>query len=242
MLGRLMGKALLQGCPIRNVKLEDHLYQYLCGYPFHFDDLKVHDPSLHTSLEYLNGLTERLLAEFLDMTEMFFVLPRTTSTGATEEIVLVPNGATKRVTVHNFAEFKESCFRYCLLGRIRPQLQALVEGFLDVMPDPTIPQMLTPKELMFCIRGFPDLSIEEWQQFTTYGGIFGQLGFEHPHVQWFWQAVGEMSDMDRVLLIQYVTGAKQEDILERGLEVFRGGLNRKPFLLLGISDSKPRGR
>ncbi|CAB9530541.1 protein ligase NEDD4 [Seminavis robusta] len=206
-LGRVLGKALIQGCPLSEVNLRDYLFKYLSGCPLDMSDLGAISPSLAVSLCYFHELAQaQELDKFLAMTPLTFTLPPEPLAGITEEVTLVPWGEKRLVTSGNYAKFMEEAWRYVVLKRLRPQLQELVAGIHDVMPHEAMLQLLNPQELKTCLCGFPELKVEEWQQFTTYTGPYSALGLEHPHIQWFWQIAAGMDYMTRMRLLQFVAG------------------------------------
>lgn len=218
-MGRILGKALLQGCPIPGVDFTASLYNHLCAHPLDEEDLKELDPKMHSTFMHFHGLKPKQLAKMLKNTPSYFSLPQTSSSGETQQIPLVPGGAQKRVTMENFPDFMEACFKHTLLNRFRPHIDVLTDGFLDVMPDPSITRIFSPIELRIVMRGFPKLSVEEWRKATTYSGTFELLGLEHPHVQWFWEVVEEMDYMTKVRFVQFVSSASVREVFLMGFKV-----------------------
>ncbi|CAB9510502.1 Probable E3 ubiquitin-protein ligase HERC4 [Seminavis robusta] len=240
--GRAVGRAFVLGYPLPTLKCSDLIYKYLSGYPLGMNDLRKMDASLHTSLTYFQALSdENELEKFLAMSLLTFSLPAEAANGGTEDIPLVPGGATKKVTVENFQEFHEAVFRHCLLERVRPQLQALVAGFRSVLPDENLSWLLQPDELQVCLGGFPSLGVEEWKSLTFYRGEFSAVGDEHPQIRWFWQMIHEMDYMTKVKMICWLRGVDEFVVHRKGLDVFghrfgvtvtrrgTGGTKKYPF-------------
>jgi hypothetical protein len=219
-VGRVMGKALSQGIPVlrRNEKLAGYLYSYLSGWPLTMVDIKAVDVGLYNSLVYFQTLLEQNeLNKFLEtMTPaLTFTLPQTSpDDGVTRTVPLLQedDAANKRVTEENFPIYMEKVCQWLLLERIRPQLQALVAGFSDVIPEQVL-HVLRPRELEWFLRGLPALdNNDEWISRTAYKGKYEDLGLMHPQIQWFWAIVAEMDYATKICLLQFITGLSPEEI------------------------------
>lgn len=62
------------------------------------------------------------------------------------------------------------------------------------------------EELEVLVTGTPDLDFAELAKNTEYEGGYGD---DHPTVQAFWDAVGEMPDEEQRRLLMFVTGSKK---------------------------------
>ena len=58
--------------------------------------------------------------------------------GVKNTVELVPGGADIDVTEDNLPEYIEACMKYRLLGRYEAQLNELLLGFFDVIPEPLL--------------------------------------------------------------------------------------------------------
>ena len=58
--------------------------------------------------------------------------------GARTVVELIPDGENVNITVDNLPEYIEACLKYRLLGRYEAQLNELLLGFFDVIPEPLL--------------------------------------------------------------------------------------------------------
>merc|ERR1712226_546309 len=108
---------------------------------------------------------------------------------------LVPGGSDKEVTNDNYPEYLEALLKYRMLDRVKPQLNELLLGFFDVIPEPLL-TVFDFQELELLMCGMPTIDVEDWKANTEYSGYYEQLGEEHEVVQWFWEVVSEKFTME----------------------------------------------
>jgi len=131
-LGRLLGRALLDGRPIP-FRLRWHTYKLLLGWPITLDDIKCKDP------EYYDNLVQIVKMPPGDIFYLCLDFATTVSPGPPiREIELVPGGSNIDVTANNLPEYLEACLKYQLFGEVESQSRELVLGFLDVIPEPLL--------------------------------------------------------------------------------------------------------
>ena len=211
-LGRVIGRALFDRQLIKGHMVQS-IYKHILGWPITFEDIKAQDEEYYHSLQKLTKMPDVSIM-YLDFTVT------EESMGARREIELTQGGALTEVTNENLEQYLEFNLRYRLLERTRPQLQELLLGFFDVIPEPPL-TIFDANELELTLCGLPTIDMEDWQANTKYSGIFEMTGRRHEAVQWFWEVVLEEFDREqRARLLQFVTGTS--GVPSRGFSVLQG--------------------
>jgi E3 ubiquitin-protein ligase NEDD4 len=196
-----MGKALFDRQLVSG-HMAQHLYKHILGWPCVFSDLEQLDKGAYNSLKqlvYLDKSGEDLSMLCLDFTATKEVL------GQMEEIELVKGGAEMELNNNNFPEYLEACFKYRMLDRVKPQLNELLLGFFDVIPEPLL-TIFDFQELELLMCGMPEIDIDDWKEHTEYSGEYDHTGGDHEVCEWFWEVVGEFDQEMKARLLQFVTG------------------------------------
>ena len=225
-LGRVLGKALFEG-QIVSGHMVQYLYKYMLGWPITFDDLESVDQELHQNLKKLLDMNpDDIEYMCLDFTCAQNLL------GETVQVALVPGGEDKAVTGDNLMEYLEVYFKYQMLDRIRPQVNELLLGFYDVIPEPLLTVFdFQEIELMMC--GLPTIDMADWMKNTLYGGLFESTKAKNNPCKWFWEVVKEFDQEMKARLLQFVTGTS--GVPSRGFSVLQGSDgNIKLFNVNGI--------
>lgn len=211
-LGRVIGRALFDRQLIKGHMVQS-IYKHILGWPITFEDIKAQDEEYYNSLQKLTKMDD-VSVMYLDFTVT------EESMGARREIELTEGGALTEVTNENLEQYLESNLRYRLLERTRPQLQELLLGFFDVIPEPPL-TIFDANELELTLCGLPTIDMEDWQANTKYSGLYEMTGRSHQAVQWFWEVVVEEFDREmRARLLQFVTGTS--GVPSRGFSVLQG--------------------
>ncbi|RHY90440.1 hypothetical protein DYB26_015981, partial [Aphanomyces astaci] len=131
------------------------------------------------------------------------------------------------VTNANKAEYVERMVQYLMFERVAPQLQRLVQGLYDVLPQ----ELLMPfdyKELELILCGFSEIDVGDWKRSTIVSKSLEDV------VGWFWDVVEfDMTPSDRAKLLQFTTGSSRVPLQGfRGLTSHDGQLC--PFALHGV--------
>ena len=152
--------------------------------------------------------------------------------GVKEEIELIPNGAKIEVDNDNFPEYLEACLKYRMLDRVKPQLNELLLGFFDVIPEPLL-TIFDFQELELLMCGLPDIDLEDWKEHTEYSGECDYVGGDHQVCIWFWEVVVEFDRETKARLLQFVTGTS--GVPSRGFGVLQGSDgNVRKFTIHGV--------
>mmetsp|Transcript_16230 Transcript_16230/g.18702 ORF Transcript_16230/g.18702 Transcript_16230/m.18702 type:complete len:786 (+) Transcript_16230:169-2526(+) len=211
-LGRVLGKGLFDRQLVSGHMVR-HYYKHLLGWPITFDDLELVDEDIFNSCKTLQTM-EDVSCLYLDFTVTEDTL------GVKKEIELVKNGADIDVTNDNLPEYLECRLKYWMVGRVRPQLTELLLGFFDVIPEPLL-TVFDFQELELVMCGMPTIDMDDWKAQTEYSGHYEDEGEDHQVVQWFWEVVSDVFDMEyKARLLQFVTGTA--GVPARGFSVLQG--------------------
>ena len=155
------------------------------------------------------------------------------SMGVRHEVELQEGGSMTEVTNLNLSQYLEANLRYRMLDRCKAQLQELLLGFYDVVPEPAL-TVFDANELELTLCGLPTIDMEDWQANTKYSGLVEYEGRRNTVVEWFWQIVeGEFDAEMRARLLQFVTGTS--GVPARGFSVLQGiDGNIKKFTVHGV--------
>jgi hypothetical protein len=120
-----------------------------------------------------------------------------------------------------------------MLDQVKPQLNELMLGFFDVIPEPLL-TIFDFQELELLMCGLPEIDMEDWKQNTEYSGEYDDTGASNPACEWFWEVVEEFDQEMRARLLQFVTGTS--GVPSRGFGVLQGNDgNVRLFTIHGIS-------
>ena len=227
-LGRVMGKALFDRQLVAD-HMVGYIYKHILGWPVTFGDLAMVDDEYYNNLKQLQTMAtsgEDLSMLCLDFTTTQDIM------GVKEEIELIPNGANIKVDNDNFPEYLEACLKYRLLDRVKPQLNELLLGFFDVIPEPLL-TIFDFQELELLMCGLPDIDLEDWKEHTEYSGECDHVGGDHQVCIWFWEVVAEFDRETKARLLQFVTGTS--GVPSRGFGVLQGNYgNIRKFTIHGV--------
>ncbi|ETV72035.1 hypothetical protein H257_12838 [Aphanomyces astaci] len=216
-IGRLLGRAIID-----EQVLPFHfcvpLFKMLLGYPVSIQDIRYLDPTVYSSLTYIRDCD--------DVDDLALTFSVSVDTDV-PEVELVVGGRDVGVTNANKAEYVERMVQYLMFERVAPQLQRLVQGLYDVLPQ----ELLMPfdyKELELILCGFSEIDVGDWKRSTIVSKSLEDV------VGWFWDVVEfDMTPSDRAKLLQFTTGSSRVPIQGfKGLTSYDGRLC--PFSLHGV--------
>jgi hypothetical protein len=214
--GRIVGKCLYDAAVkgsshLLPVHLTRSFIKMLLGVPISFHDFETDDPQLYKSkVKYMaeNSIDDAGL-------DLMFVEERYSKKGVLLSATpLVPGGDKLPVTDANKKRY------LTLLARFRlglapaphrpdsssPQVAAFLEGFYAMVPEDLL-EPFDAHELELLLCGMPDVPFADFKAHTVYPSLAQPLS--NPIVQWFWQAVENLSMEDRARLLQFITGSSQ---------------------------------
>uniref|UniRef100_A0A182VM51 HECT-type E3 ubiquitin transferase n=1 Tax=Anopheles merus TaxID=30066 RepID=A0A182VM51_ANOME len=123
---------------------------------------------------------------------------------------LKPNGTNIIVNSTNRIEYIQLMADFKLNQQIRAQCAAFRQGLANVLPIEWL-YMFSNKELQVLISGAEiPVDVHDLRQHTRYGGDFS---LEHHTIQLFWKVVEQFDDIQRRLLLKFVTSCSRPPLL-----------------------------
>nr|XP_046171611.1 LOW QUALITY PROTEIN: E3 ubiquitin-protein ligase HACE1-like [Oncorhynchus gorbuscha] len=83
------------------------------------------------------------------------------------------------------------------------------------------------KELL--LSGMPEIDVQDWHRNTEYTSGYD---LEEPVIQWFWKVVESLTQEERVLLLQFVTGSSR--VPHGGFAFLMGGSGLQKFTIASV--------
>jgi hypothetical protein len=223
-----MGKATFDRHLIKGHMVK-HLYKHILGYPVMMNDLKDIDEAYYNSINSLQAMGAGVEDLGIDFTQTEELL------GMKDEVDLIPNGKNIALTEANLPQYIEACLKYRLLGRYKAQLNELLLGFFDVIPEPLL-TIFDFQELELLMCGMPLINMDDWMINTEYAAGFAKDGANHKVCVWFWEVVSEYDHEMKARLLQFVTGTS--GVPAGGFSMLQGinpdGGTLRKFTILGI--------
>lgn len=224
-----MGKALFDRQLVAGHMVQ-YLYKHILGWPIQFKDLVSIDEDYYNNLKQLEQMANS--GEDISMLCLDFSTTQEIM-GVKEEIDLIEGGKDIEVTNENFPEYLEACLKYRTMDRVMPQLNELLLGFFDVIPEPLL-TVFDFQELELLMCGLPEIDLEDWKAHTEYSGDYEAVGEDYPTCQWFWEVVEDFDQEMKARLLQFVTGTS--GVPSRGFGVLQGNDgNIRKFTIHGLS-------
>jgi E3 ubiquitin-protein ligase NEDD4 len=223
-----MGKALFDRQLVAGHMVQ-HIYKHILGWPITLRDLEMVDDEYYGNLKQLVDMAKR--GEDISMLCLDFTTTQEIM-GCREEVELIENGKDIEVTAENLPEYLEACLKNRMLDRVKPQLNELLLGFFDVIPEPLL-TVFDFQELELLMCGLPEIDMEDWKEHTEYSGEYDEVGGDHITCQWFWEVVSEFDQEMKARLLQFVTGTS--GVPSRGFGVLQGNDgNVRKFTIHGV--------
>ncbi|KAI4339776.1 hypothetical protein MLD38_024681 [Melastoma candidum] len=202
-VGRVVGKALFDG-QLLDVHFTRSFYKHILGAKVTYNDIEAIDPDYFKNLKWMleNDITDVPDLTFsIDADEEKLILYERTEVTDHE---LIPNGRNIKVTEENKHQYVDLVAEHRLTTAIRPQINAFLEGFGELIPRDLI-SIFNDKELELLISGLPDIDLDDLRANTEYSGYSAAS----PVIQWFWEVVQVFSKEDKARLLQFVTGTSK---------------------------------
>ena len=194
--GRLIGLAIVQQ-QLMDVFFSRAIIKPILDEPFVLNDLEAVDPAMYRSLKYVlsNPDTEDLFLTFSYQEELPF--------GEVRTINLIKDGQQIAVNNKNKHKYVDLMLKSRMSHDIEKQTQALVSGVREIVPLKML-KRFDATELEWLISGSVEIDLSDWKDNTLYSsGISDQ----NPVVRYFWRAVEEFENEDRLRLLQFITGS-----------------------------------
>ncbi|KAL6623150.1 hypothetical protein ACP70R_033029 [Stipagrostis hirtigluma subsp. patula] len=202
-VGRVVGKALFDG-QLLDAHFTRSFYKHILGVKVTYHDIEAIDPAYYKNLKWMleNDITDVLDVTFsVDADEEKLILYEKAEV---TDLELIPGGRNIRVTEENKHEYVNRITEHRLTDAIRPQINAFMEGFNELIPRELI-SIFNDKELELLISGLPDIDLDDLKANTEYSGY----SIASPVIQWFWEIVQGFSKEDKARFLQFVTGTSK---------------------------------
>jgi E3 ubiquitin-protein ligase HUWE1 len=202
-VGRVVGKALFDA-QLLDVHFTRSFYKHILGAKVTYHDIEAIDPAYYRNLKWMleNDISDVLDLTFsMDADEEKLILYEKAEVTDCE---LIPGGRTIRVTEENKHEYVDRVAEHRLTTAIRPQINAFMEGFNELIPRELI-SIFNDKEFELLISGLPDIDLDDLKANTEYSGY----SIASPVIQWFWEIVQGFSKEDKARFLQFVTGTSK---------------------------------
>lgn len=130
--------------------------------------------------------------------------------GETKVEELKSGGSNIAVTASNRIEYIHLMADYKINKQIRKQCAAFREGLKNVLPIEWL-FMFSNLELQVLISG-AEIPVDtvDLRKHTNYGGNFSN---DHPTIKLFWSVVEEFTDIEKRLLLKFVTSCSRPPLL-----------------------------
>ena len=194
--GRLIGLAIVQQ-QLMDVFFSRAITKPILDEPFVLNDLEAVDPVMYRSLKYVlnNPDTDDLYLTFSYQEELPF--------GEVRTINLIKDGQQIAVNNKNKHKYVDLMLKSRMSHDIEKQTNALVSGVREIVPLKLL-KRFDVTELEWLISGAAEIDLSDWKDNTLYSsGISDQ----NPVVRYFWIAVEEFTNEDRLRLLQFITGS-----------------------------------
>ncbi|XP_028653477.1 E3 ubiquitin-protein ligase HACE1 isoform X2 [Erpetoichthys calabaricus] len=219
--GQILGLALYHR-QLVNIYFTRSFYKHILGIPVNYQDVASIDPEYAKNLQWIldNDISDLgLELTFSVETDVF---------GAMEEVPLKPGGACILVTQDNKAEYVQLVTELRMTRAIQPQINAFLHGFHTFIP-PSLIQLFDEYELELLLSGMPEIDVCDWKKNTEYTSGYDE---DEQVIQWFWEVVECLTQEERVLLLQFVTGSSR--VPHGGFAYLMGGSGLQKFTVAAV--------
>ncbi|CAH2033422.1 unnamed protein product [Thlaspi arvense] len=154
-VGRMVAKALFDG-QLLDVYFTRSFYKHILGVKVTYHDIEAVDPDYYKNLKWLleNDVNDILDLTFsMDADEEKHILYEKTEVTDYE---LKPGGRNIRVNEETKHEYVDLVAGHILTNAIRPQINAFLEGFNELIPRDLV-SIFNDKELELLISGLPEI-------------------------------------------------------------------------------------
>lgn len=162
---------------------------------------------------------------------------------------LKPGGSEIPVTEENKHQYVDLAVHYRIIGRIKEQFDAFIDGFFEVVPKALI-SVFDERELELLIGGMTDIDMsvpltfnsssptdsflylrDDWSKFTDYRGY----DKEDQVISWFWQILRSWPPEQKARLLQFTTGTSRIPV--NGFKDLQGSDGPRRFTIEKYGDS-----
>jgi len=195
-VGRFVGKAIYDGC-LLDAYFTRSFYKHMLSVAPSYHDIESIDPDYYRNLKWM---LENNIDGVLDLT----FSAEMDQLGHRQIIDLVPEGRKIRVTNDNKFEYVKLITDLKMTKEISNQIHAFNEGFHELIPLDLI-SVFNEQELELLICGLPELDVSDLRMNTEYRGYQASSTV----IQWFWKILAELSQREKAMFLQFVTGTSK---------------------------------
>uniref|UniRef100_A0A671PYS7 E3 ubiquitin-protein ligase HACE1 n=1 Tax=Sinocyclocheilus anshuiensis TaxID=1608454 RepID=A0A671PYS7_9TELE len=220
--GQILGLALYHRQLLVNIYFTRSFYKHILGIPVSYQDVSSIDPEYAKNLQWIldNDISDLgLELTFSVETDVF---------GTMEEVPLKPGGIAIQVTQDNKEEYVQLVTELRMTRAIQPQIDAFLQGFHTFIL-PSLIQLFDEYELELLLSGMPEIDVMDWKKNTEYTSGYD---LQEPVIQWFWEVVENLTQEERVLLLQFVTGSSR--VPHGGFAFLLGGSGLQKFTIAAV--------
>ncbi len=158
--GRIIAKAIFDN-KFLDCYFTRAFYKHILGVPVKYTDMESVDNEFYKNL--VSILETGIEALGVDLTFSIDI----SEFGSMKHIDLKPDGHNLRVTNENKAEYVRLVCQEKMIGSIRQQVAAFLQGFYEIIPKNLI-SIFNEQELELLISGLPEIDLEDLRRNTEY--------------------------------------------------------------------------
>lgn len=204
LLGTLFALGFIKGHAF-SLPLPKFLFKLATGVRVSPEDIKDIDEELyHNKVEYLRSCTEEELIEL----ELTFSEEETHPSGDVHEIPLRENGCSESVNKTNLEEYLRLSIAHHLMWGRKPEIYAFVSAFNLFAPRKLLSSIFDYQEIFDAVvQPVATTDINTFKKLTSHDGL--DRVDDIAVVDWFWDAVEEMTPDNRGHLLSFFTGSNK---------------------------------
>ena len=213
-IGKIMAKAIFDGMMI-DCYFTRIIYKLICGTQISYHDMEDYDPVYYNSIKWL------LENDFTNSETYLTYSYNHDNLGDMQTVDLIENGRNVEVTENNKFDYVQRLCSSKLYDTIKPQIDALLKGFYDIIPQKLI-SIFNHRELELVISGMPTIDIKDWKNNT----IYENYTEESDVIKYFWEIMESFDNDEKAEFLQFVTGSSKVPL--EGFSALQGigGINK----------------
>ena len=154
--------------------------------------------------------------------------------GKSKIIDLIENGSEIPVTNSNVKQFVQLMTEFKMTRGIQKQIDSFLSGLYEIVPAHLL-VIFNDFQLELLISGIPTIDYEDWKENTKYN----EYTENDAQIKWFWEIVYELTQEERALLLQFVTGTSRVPVGGFSNLYGHDGISKFTILKTQLTDSLP---
>ena len=199
-IGKLMAKRIIDNITI-NLSFNSLIYKLILEEEIKFEDLKIIDTYLYSSLLSLKNMSP----EELDLMEIYYTYQYEDANGKLITDELIEGGEDIKVTDIN--DYINKRIEY-MVNKANVLVKKIQEGLFAYIPKYII-KSLNSYELELLICGQPFIDVNSWKENSIYKGKFSK---NSSTVKWFWEEIYKLNQENLRRFLQFSTGSSRVPI------------------------------